>query len=307
MACRYAGWGIIVDDIIFPDGQTSMGTLGGGGMYAASGMRLWSEDAALIAAVGADFSADNLTEFGFDPAYIYETPLPTPRAWQVLEADGRRTQVHRIADDAWYAQLVFEPSPQSIPDSLQAAHWIGRGDEQEWDMIVALRAQGVRLGAEAITYGDVSADHFAAVRRQLEHVEIFSPDEGDAAKLVGEMSAADQMRAVADLGPRLVALRRGAAGSILFDRDDNTFWKVPAAPAKIGDVTGAGNAYCGGLLVGWVESGDVVTAATQAAVSASFVIEQVGPPKIDAKKMEAVRQRAAAFREAIVPIAAGEL
>jgi sugar/nucleoside kinase (ribokinase family) len=46
------------------------------------------------------------------------------------------------------------------------------------------------------------------------------------------------------------------------------------------DVTGGGNAYCGGFLVGWVEHGDIIQAAARAAVSAAITLEQVGPPTI---------------------------
>jgi sugar/nucleoside kinase (ribokinase family) len=50
-----------------------------------------------------------------------------------------------------------------------------------------------------------------------------------------------------------------------------------AVPVEaIVDQTGAGNAYCGGLIVGCAQSKDVVAALCQAAVSASFALEQFG-------------------------------
>src|SRR5262249_30927918 len=42
------------------------------------------------------------------------------------------------------------------------------------------------------------------------------------------------------------------------------------------DVTGAGNAYCGGFLVGLAETGDLGQAGRYGAVSASFALEQFG-------------------------------
>jgi ribokinase len=52
---------------------------------------------------------------------------------------------------------------------------------------------------------------------------------------------------------------------------------VPAVPvAGIVDVTGAGNAYCGGFLVGLAETGDLGQAGRYGAVSASFALEQFG-------------------------------
>jgi sugar/nucleoside kinase (ribokinase family) len=53
------------------------------------------------------------------------------------------------------------------------------------------------------------------------------------------------------------------------------------------DPTGAGNAFCGGFLAGWVQSGNLLTAGLYGAVAASFLVEQVGLPE----SSEAARQR----------------
>jgi len=49
-------FGVIIDDIVYPDGSTVMGVLGGGGPQTAFGMRLWQERVGLAAGVGEDFS-----------------------------------------------------------------------------------------------------------------------------------------------------------------------------------------------------------------------------------------------------------
>lgn len=56
---------------------------------------------------------------------------------------------------------------------------------------------------------------------------------------------------------------------------------VPAYHEQVTDVTGAGNAFCGGFCVGWTLSGgDPIEACLYGAVSASFTVEQVGLPPI---------------------------
>ena len=45
---------VVIDDIVLPDGQTRMGTLGGGATHAAMGMRVWSGRVALLATLGRD-------------------------------------------------------------------------------------------------------------------------------------------------------------------------------------------------------------------------------------------------------------
>ena len=148
-------------------------------------------------------------------------------------------------------------------------------------MVLTLVDKQIRLSAEPIVDGATTPEECRVILRCLAHFELFSPDERSAAVLAGLRPAADQLRMLAGLGPRVVSLRQGADGSLVYERERDCFWRVPAAPARVVDVTGAGNAYCGGLLVGWHESGDVRRAAAYAAASAAIAIEQVGPPRID--------------------------
>lgn len=72
---------------------------------------------------------------------------------------------------------------------------------------------------------------------------------------------------------------------------------------KVVDVTGAGNAFLGGLMAGLhLEKEDVLQACLYGSVSSSYVIEQYGLPRIDsegkwnkedkpAERLEAMRRR----------------
>jgi len=73
---------------------------------------------------------------------------------------------------------------------------------------------------------------------------------------------------------------------------------------EVVDVTGAGNAYCGGFLVGYVETGDVRMAAMYGAVSASFAVEQFGIPRITAETEQEARHRLAALEKRVLRRAA---
>jgi len=48
----FVTFGLILDDVVYPDGRTAMGMLGGGGPQTAFGMRLWSDSVGLVAGVG---------------------------------------------------------------------------------------------------------------------------------------------------------------------------------------------------------------------------------------------------------------
>jgi sugar/nucleoside kinase (ribokinase family) len=72
--------------------------------------------------------------------------------------------------------------------------------------------------------------------------------------------------------------------------------RVPSVPTDVVDVTGAGNAYCGGFLVGYLETDDIATAAMYGAVSASFAVEQFGIPHIGAETTREAHRRLAALK-----------
>ena len=295
---RYASWGIIIDDVVFPDGRTAMGVLGGGGLYAAAGMRIWINDAGVIANVGADFDAALLAGSALSADGLRVTNRPTPRAWQLFESDGHRTQIPRVAADDWAAQLARtnELLDRLAGLGVRAFHLLSRGHLADPALAARIAGMGVRLSLEPIIEEGMNQEQRDRVLACLPYVEIFSPGVAEARVLLGERSLAEALRTSADRGPSIVALRQGAAGSLIYYRETHRMLRVPAVPASIVDLTGAGNAYCGGLLVGWVEHARLEIAAAYAAISAALTLEQVGPPRITPALTAMAEQQLAAVR-----------
>jgi sugar/nucleoside kinase (ribokinase family) len=69
--------------------------------------------------------------------------------------------------------------------------------------------------------------------------------------------------------------------------------RIPALPVHVVDLVGAGNAYCGGFLAGWIYKKDLRLAGIWGAVSASFLVEQVGIPRLSPKILAESRRREA--------------
>ncbi len=142
----FVAFGIILDDIVFPDGETRMGMLGGGGPQAAFGMRLWSESVGISARVGPDLPAaalEWLDQAGIDRQGLIFNDLPTPRAWQVLEEDGRRTQVWRVPGEVIGRQLAR--SVDQLPDQYRSARGFHYGihpNQPDLDFAAGLKAPG---------------------------------------------------------------------------------------------------------------------------------------------------------------------
>ncbi len=294
---------LIIDDIVLSDGRTFMNTLGGAGTHALVGMRVWNDRLGFVAVAGADWDAAHraaLEAFGVDlDGMALRGGYRTARAWQLFEPDERRIEVLRTSQDEFDGQ---KPTLADLPDP----YWQARGFHLQWgtlgelnELIGALRATNptVRLVWEPSP--SQLDEPGTAYRRMLRQVDLFSPDMGEAEQISGRREPAELVAALLEMGAPLVALRMGARGSLVGARTGER-WRIPAvSPAAIVDVTGAGNAYCGGFLTGLGDGLDPFESALRATVSASFALEQFGLPRWGAAPPdEATRRLAWARRNA---------
>jgi sugar/nucleoside kinase (ribokinase family) len=293
--------GIILDDIVFSDGRTAMNFLGGGGVYAAAGMRLWSNQVGLWSRVGPDFDFTLLEPLDLAVPLIQVTPLQTPRAWQLYEEDGSRTQIPRIPAEVWRAQLMASPADLPPLDGIQGAHLAIRGHAAEPEVVTQLVEAGLVVSLEPIVDAATTTKQRQTIFESVRMAHIFSPGQSDGQLLLGPGSTQSWLKKFAEMGPQLVLLRKGAAGSLIYERAARRTWQVPAAATQVVDVTGGGNAYCGGFLVGWLEHGNIPQAAARAAVSAALTLEQVGPPAISPARLAEAEQRLIPVLQQIKP------
>ena len=291
--------GIIIDDIVFPDGRTAMGILGGGGPQTAFGMRLWADEVGLVANVGDEFPESArqwLSASGIDTTGIRTTDLPTPRAWQVTEADGERTQVWRTPAAETTAQL--RRSFDQLPDSYRAARAVHFGlhpETPDLKFAADMRRAGSLVSIATFKPADQPPTP-EALRQLINAADIFSPNIAEAESLVGQHSPRGLARKLVEAGEsaaKLIALRMGEHGSLIAEGQTGQAVRVPAIPVSVANVVGAGDAYCGGFVAGWIESHNIATAGLYGAVAASFALEQVGLPVVtDDLRAEARRRLA---------------
>lgn len=301
MTIDYVALGsLIIDDLVFADGTTNMNTLGGAGTHALIGMRVWSDRLGYVTTVGRDLDPRHRTELeamGVDLRGFFVHPeSPTPRAWQILENHHLRIEIFRTDPEDLNRN---EPPLECVPEDYLAARGIHlhRGTLTNMaGLIAALRSNqpDIRLGWEPAPH------HIEAPEREIKailpEVDFFSPCLDEAQAITGESNADGMVKRLQEWGARIVALRMGANGSLVVTERGERY-QVPAVPANIVDTTGAGNAYCGGFLVGLTTTGDVLQAAAHAAVSASIAIEQVGIPRFDEKTRERADRRLEWARE----------
>jgi sugar/nucleoside kinase (ribokinase family) len=265
--------GIIIDDIVFPDGKTQMEVLGGGVVHSAAGMWIWDRRCGLVACAGIDLpaSARRRLERDFDLEGLIMLDLPQARAWQLFEWDGRRSEVFRVDVLDPY---IYEPSPEAVPQSYRQAKAVHLlRDAVQLPAWRALFPQAVLLWEPLQQY--MIPDNTREFRSSLRHIDIVSPNWLEAQFVYGFKDPDQLLRAMLDDGAQIAVLRMGDAGSMVATRDELLVLPIIPVPQLV-DQTGAGNAHCGGFLAGWNMTGDLLTAACYGGVAASFALEVIG-------------------------------
>lgn len=286
-----------VDNVITAEGERMVGICGGNALYSAAGMRVWDDRVGIVGKVGEDYPADclnALAAFGVDVAGL--RLLPGPHALRVAFAyrpDGSRTRTvpvgllakvpaaerHHFRDTTFddNVYLSFSPEVDDIP-----AGWISNACGTH---LPALRfathrtlTQHVRevnprgvLTIDSPWYegSDVPGDDLEVVMARASAV---MPSEQDLAIVWPGLAPLDGARAMRARGARIAVVKLGSAGCIVVDQSGRAA-QIPAFPARAVELTGAGDAFCGGFLAGLAKTGDPIRAACYGTVSASFVVE----------------------------------
>jgi sugar/nucleoside kinase (ribokinase family) len=116
-------------------------------------------------------------------------------------------------------------------------------------------------------------DNIAQWSDVLEHVDAFFPSEDEVRF---SRDAESSLRQVAGKRLRFVALKRGVRGGQLLDLHTGLAPEWTARAQRLVDATGAGDAFVGGFLSGFLAGDDLQRAIQQGVVAASFALEDWG-------------------------------
>ncbi|MFN8421715.1 MAG: hypothetical protein U0528_21080 [Anaerolineae bacterium] len=167
--------GIFIDDIVYPDGHTSMEILGGGGVHTCAGIMVWDEKPGLVATIGLQMPAALLARMNhdFDMQGVLEVPYPQIRAWQLFEWDGKRTEIFRVEVSA---PFMDEPLPEQMPTTYHHAKAVSilrnGSDVASWRQRFSTDTIIMWEPEQAYMTADNRADFVAT----LPHTQIVSPN-----------------------------------------------------------------------------------------------------------------------------------
>jgi len=261
---------VTIDDLVFSDGSTMWEVPGGGAIYAALGIGVWGEYPAVIAPIGPDYPAELLK----DRVDLRRCPRreQTLRNWGLYEEDDTRVFVFRSKTPDWRA---FCPGLEDL-HGLRAKYI--HVAPLPWDLQIELAQELRRRGAEFISVDP--DEHYLGscrqidLRRLLDLTDCFLPSRQDVETLFPGKSPADALRELRSLAPDqpLIAVKCGADGVIMHSAGTYEAIHVPAADAAVVDVTGAGDAFCGGTLAGYARTENALEAILWGIVAASYAV-----------------------------------
>ncbi|TET96634.1 MAG: carbohydrate kinase family protein [Anaerolineales bacterium] len=299
--------GIREDYCITHTNRAISGALGGNAIYSAVGARIWSDSVGILGRIGSNFDRvklERIEQVGVDTSNvcILDQPLSTITFYAYLSPEERVD-----VNPALHYRRINKPMPKALLDYRSSTE--GQGDRQYLspltirpsDIPESLRGvQGVHLApADYLSHvtlpprlqcSDIrwinldpsirymTPDFKHDLPALLHGINVFLPSELEAREFFsrGIKDTWEIAEAFSEMGPRFVVIKRGKRGQALWDRDSKRRWLIPAYPSKIRDVTGAGDAFCGGFLVGLNETQDPVEASLRGSVSSSLVVEGSG-------------------------------
>ena len=298
---------LALNDTVYADGRTSMADPGGNALYTAAGANIWSSRVGIVAVVGYDWPevyTAKLDQSAIDTSGLVAKDEETLRAWTIYEISGfrryfsRNTEVVLLtpspyssspltpneaasySDAARRVHLRNSPLPQDLPPHLwnvESIHLCPMRLETTlaWLEVLADKPDIV-VSVDILPYPLNGNLDDPALKLLLNRTDIFLPSEAEAESLAPDMSIDLFCREIAARGPKVVVVKQGDHGAVLYDRAQDRMWQIAPYPANVDDLTGAGDSFCGGFSIGYVETKDALNAALYGTTSASFIIEGFG-------------------------------
>ncbi len=267
---------LTIDDVVLPDQTQQLGCFGGDAIYSALGAHCWANRVAFVAPVGTDFPSTHLTDLqasGWDTRGLPKRAIPSIRNWVIYQDNNHRKWILESNPDDF---LELSPTMADIPnDYLQSRAFmiLAMDLAAQENLAPELRKLGLVAVDPQEDYIEGNIDRILAM---LKNVDIFLPSQVEVFRLLGHHDDERACRELAAYGARIIVLKSGSDGSLIYDPSRDQFWRIPIYKTNVVDTTGAGDAYCGGFMAMYVKTGDLYLAGLAGAVSSSFAIEGMG-------------------------------
>jgi cytidine kinase len=280
---------ISIDTLVTTDAHREQ-VLGGSATYFAAAASFFTP-VRLVAAVGDDFP----------PAYLATLQSFKPIDTRGLEQRkgsksfrwGGKYHKNMNSRETMFTDLgIMAEQPPTIPEAFRDSRFVFLANTHpalQMGMIDQLPHRAITVADTMDLWINTARDALLVLLRRVGGL-VLNYDEAEL--LTGRTNAVTAGRAILEMGPKFVIIKKGEHGALLVHREG--MCALPAFPAEtVIDPTGAGDSFAGGLM-GWLASqpnaysgpSGVPTLDTLrramafGTVTASFTIEAFGPDRL---------------------------
>jgi len=292
---------IAFDDVYTPFGEVKM-IEAGSCTYIAMAATQLVKPVQLVSVIGDDYNQDFLADLkqrGADLEGVEEVKGGKSFYWagryhdDMMGRDTLDTQLNVLAD--------FDPK---LPKSYQKADYVMLGNlspQVQSSVIDQLDGKPKLIALDTMNFWmDIAMEPLKEV---LKRIDVLVINDEEARQLSGELSLLKAAAKIVEMGPRILIIKKGEHGALLFDGD-----KLFSAPAlllpTVVDPTGAGDTFAGGFM-GYLAATDDTSfenlkrAIIYGSAMASFVVEDFGTRKMQGLTKEMIDGRIQQFIDLI--------
>ena len=199
---------------------------------------------------------------------------------------------------------VFARFSPKIPPAFKQSHWVMLGNIHpalQLEVLKQIEHRPKLVVADTMNFW-ITGER-PALLRTLTRVDVLVINDEEARQLSGEHNLVRAARGLMSLGPRVIIVKKGEHGALLFEGDE--VFSAPAYPTMdVLDPTGAGDTFAGGL-IGYIASrgeaghDTLRRAVVNGSALASFSVEGVGTARLETLTRPEIATRIERFKRLV--------
>lgn len=297
---------VVVGTVAFDDVETPFGKadriVGGAATYVSLAASLLTQPISVVSVIGDDFDQGTLQLLqsrGINLDGLEVRAGEKSFFWagryhdNMNSRDTLDTQLNVLAD--------FVPV---VPESFRSADFLMLGNltpAVQLDVIRQMERRPKLIAMDTMNFWMDTA--MGELRVVLKEVDVLTINDEEARQLSGEHSLVKAAQVIFGMGPRILVIKKGENGALLFHEDDVFF--APALPLQqVFDPTGAGDTFAGGFIGYLANTGDLSFANLKRAVIygsalASFCVEAFGIERLHTVSEVQLQERLRQFQRLV--------
>ena len=293
---------LVVGTVAFDSIETPFGKadkiIGGSGTYIGLAASFFYSNIKLISVVGDDFP--KATFANFNKKGINTDGIKVMKGEKSFFWAGRYHMDMNTRDTLTTDLNVLSNFNPVVPEKIRKPEFLMLGNIEpslQISVIDQLKSRPKLVVMDTMNYWMDNSR--PALNKVLKKVDVLMINDEEARQLSGEYSLLKASRIILKMGPRILIVKKGEHGALLFYGEQIFF--APALPLEsVFDPTGAGDSFAGGF-VGYLSKSKNITftnmkrAIIYGSAMASFCVEKFGPQRLLEIKQSNVKKRVNEF------------